>query len=78
MARQRRVVPEPPSKAATLRLGLMKRDKPPPPVLAAGAASLASQAAGSAEAEGSSSDDVEPPRALDRALPVEPERDADG
>ena len=23
-------------------------------------------------------DDVEPPRALDRALPVEPERDADG
>ena len=40
------------------------------------AARMAAVAA--AEAEGSSSDDVEPPRALDRALPVEPERDADG
>ena len=43
---------------------------------AAGPARMAAVAA--AEAEGSSSDDVEPPRALDRALPVEPERDADG
>ena len=44
---------------------------------AAGPARMAAVAA-AAEAEGSSSDDVEPPRALDRALPVEPERDADG
>lgn len=48
---QRRVVPVPPSKDATLRLGLMKRDRPEP---AAGAAAAAlSSHTGAAEGSGS-------------------------
>jgi hypothetical protein len=51
-------VPEPPSKEATLRLGLMKRDRPPPepeplPASATALASILSHAAGASPACGS-------------------------
>ena len=51
---QRRLVPVPPSKAATLRLGLRKRDRPePPPAGAACPAALLVSQAGSAEGSAS-------------------------